>query len=202
MKEDMLFREIGSIGEDLIAEGGDDAAFRAACRGQRRKTLRTLMAACVALVLLCLPLARLLPRINVYHEYSGSYPTEDYLNGSSSMAPDLLDEQSLLATALPASGSMAEGVVLSLALPDSLSTCRGLALRVEADGLLATQGPFPSFAESEDSEGAALLPVSLLPQTDCTQGELTLTLYDGELLLWQQTLHYQIEGDRLLITEA
>ena len=202
MKEDVLFREIGSIGEDLIAEGGDDAAFFAACRGQKRRTLRALMAACVALVLLCLPLVRLLPRINVYHEYSGSYPTEDRVNGSSSMAPDLLDELSLLATALPVSGSVAEGVVLSLALPDSLSSCQGLALQVEADGLLATHDPFPSFGENDDSEGAALLPVSLLPQTDCTQGELTLTLYDGETLLWQQTLHYQIEGDRLLITEA
>ncbi len=202
MKEDVLFREIGSIGEDLIAEGGDDAAFFAACRGQKRRTLRALMAACVALVLLCLPLVRLLPRINVYHEYSGSYPTEDRVNGSSSMAPDLLDELSLLATALPVSGSVAEGVVLSLALPDSLSSCQGLALQVEADGLLATHGPFPSFGENDDSEGAALLSVSLLPQADCTQGELTLTLYDGELLLWQQTLHYQIEGDHLLITEA
>ncbi len=202
MKEDVLFREIGSIGEDLIAEGGDDAAFFAACRGQKRRTLRALMAACVALVLLCLPLVRLLPRINVYHEYSGSYPTEDRVNGSSSMAPDLLDELSLLATALPVSGSVTEGVVLSLALPDTLFSCQGLALQVEADGLLATQGPFPSFGENDDSEGTALLSVSLLPQADCTQGELTLTLYDGEALLWQQTLHYQIEGDRLLITEA
>ena len=61
MKRHDLLQEVGCIGEDLISEGADDAAFRAACRRRMPRYARGALAACLALVILALPLLHLMP---------------------------------------------------------------------------------------------------------------------------------------------
>ena len=207
MKEYTLLRAIGEIGEDLIAEGSDDAAFFAACRARRLShPVRGLLAACVALVMLVLPLFSLLPAMlpaaggnAMPPEYAGDISDgllDDVGNGDLSFS---VEGEQILVSPLPQQGSAADGVTLQISLP----AWKGytLLLCTESEGVISSQTQIDLSTVPLDPNGRHAVSITLWPKAEASEGSVTFSVVWLEKTLWQKTCSYRVTDDMLTIDQ-
>lgn len=216
MKEPLLLRAIGDIGEDLVAEAQNDAAFAAACRRQRTGRLRRLgaLAACLVLLLASIPMLRMLP----LNDPAGSAPADpgigDKLNGSQGIFDGLLDDTTaseymgmITLSPTPAEGDATAGLSFSLSIEDGL-LLDGYRYQwqIEADdGLQLSHTVVDVRTLARDAAGCRTLTLHMAAaRPDAVyEGSLRLSLLisaeEGTPLLLSERYSYTVENGRLYI---
>ena len=203
MRSDILTDAIGHIGEDLIAEGQDDLAFRQACRRQMSWYRYAMAAACLLLVCLCLPLTWHLTRDPAggnaappSHEMNGTYgdgfSTEDQFGGYILFA--------LTSPQLPYTGSLSDALVLQFSLV--MNDADGMYACTVAEGMTVSQAQIPLGELQAGADGRLTFSVSLMPTGACMRGEIVCIVQNKEQALLEQRYAYWIEGERIFVSEA
>ena len=218
MKRHDLLQEVGCIGEELISEGADDAAFRAARRRRMPRYARGALAACLALVILALPLLHLMPLLlperagNATPPFTnvGGSTQDDYHNqdGSNDMDGDacislMLTE--LLITPLPLEGSCKDGVTLHFAMPGNYPSYDEMLFSTAAENMQISETLLPLAEAKIDSKGRRSFSVTLKPLPGATKGRIECILLAENAainpVMWHRTYFYEIVGDHIRITK-
>lgn len=205
MRPDMLTYAIGHIGEDLIAEGQDDLAFRQACRRQMSWYRYAMAAACLLLVCLCLPLAWHMTRDSAGGNVA---PPPGEMNGtfgdnfSTEDQTDMYAAISLVSPQMPYTGPLTDALVLQFSMVVAGESYDGVYACTEAEGFTISNAQIPLGELQAGADGRLTFSVSLSPTGACTQGEIVCTVLGKEQALLEQRYTYRIEGEWIFVSKA
>lgn len=218
MKRHDLLQEVGYIGEDLIREGADDAAFRRACRPRMPRYMRGALAACLALVILAVPLLHLMPLLlperggnatppssNVGGNTQDNYHSQDGSNDMDEDACTSLMLTELLVTELPLTASCGEGITLQFSLPGNRPAWDEYSFCIAAADMQISESLIKIADVAADQKGNRSFSLVLKPEQGATEGTIVCILMAENAMIepiaWQRTYHYKVVGDNIHITK-